>query len=286
MANTREKAERNVSFLDDKDIQRYIIHFYVPRFIKFYFEKTSSRKKVSMSHMLKEMLFNVKYERFNKAACNQLDFYGGYDLAFTLNASQYKNIKRLAETVGVPVNQMVKQYIIYTFRTDSSICLEDKEDNKTYHYLKIEFERECREKELQKKNKSSGSTTKSSTKKYKYSKKEVYSLDKKGHTARTGLKDEECKKFFIACPTELKQSLDRIRNSFNKNHDKRLNMSEFLRLLLIKAINIDEFKVSDNFNGLKKKSSISLVLNKSQYDVVGPTTDKIRDSIVQAITIS
>jgi hypothetical protein len=68
---------------------------------------------------------SAKYEDFKTAVEEQEDFTGTFNIASGFNNQKFRKLLGYAKKLGVPVNQMVKQYTLYHFRNKYEVSVKD-----------------------------------------------------------------------------------------------------------------------------------------------------------------
>ena len=108
--------KRNKNFLSNDVIKRNCVHIVVPEEIYDIFAKQSKTADASIASIFGRFLMSAKYEDFKTAVEEQEDFTGTFNIASGFNNQKFRKLLGYAKKLGVPVNQMVKQYTLYHFR--------------------------------------------------------------------------------------------------------------------------------------------------------------------------
>ena len=129
---------RNEKFLSDDIIKRNWIYIVVPEEIYDIFVDKSKASDTSMASIFANFLMSAKYKNFETAVEKQEDFSGSFNIACGFNNQKFRKLLGYAKRIGVPVNQMVKQYTLYHFRDEYEISI--KEDNPIVYskYIRVE----------------------------------------------------------------------------------------------------------------------------------------------------
>lgn len=103
-------------FLSNDVIKRNWVYIVVPEEIYDVFANQAKTSHVSMASIFSRFLMSAKYEEFKTAVERQKDFSGSFNIACGFNNEKFKILVEYAKKLSVPVNQMVKQYTLYSFR--------------------------------------------------------------------------------------------------------------------------------------------------------------------------
>lgn len=107
---------RNKNFLSDDVIKRNCVQIAVPEEIYDIFSNKSKTANVSIASIFSCFLMSAKYKDFKTAVEEQEDFTGTFNIASGFDNQTFRKLLGYARKLGVPVNQMVKQYTLYHFR--------------------------------------------------------------------------------------------------------------------------------------------------------------------------
>ena len=116
---------RNENFLSNDVIKRNWVYIVVPEEIYDVFANQAKTSHVSMASIFANFLMSAKYEEFKTAVERQEDFSGSFNIACGFNNEKFRILLRYAKRLGVPVNQMVKQYTLYSFRDKYEVSVKD-----------------------------------------------------------------------------------------------------------------------------------------------------------------
>lgn len=116
---------RNKNFLSDEVIKRNWVYIVVPEEIYDIFADKSKTTGASMASIFGRFLMSAKYEDFKTAVEEQKDFTGTFNIASGFNNQKFRKLLGYAKKLGVPVNQMVKQYTLFYFRNKYEVSVKD-----------------------------------------------------------------------------------------------------------------------------------------------------------------
>ena len=114
---------RNKNFLSDDVIKRNYVHIVIPEEIYDIFSR---------------FLMSAKYEDFKTAVDEQEDFTGTFDITSGFDNQKFRKLLRYAKKLGVPVNQMVKQYTLYHFRDEYEVSVRYSDPIMYVKYIRVE----------------------------------------------------------------------------------------------------------------------------------------------------
>jgi hypothetical protein len=129
---------RNKNFLSDDVIKRNLVHIVVPEEIYDIFAKQAKTADVSMASIFSRFLMSAKYEDFKTAVDEQEDFTGTFDITSGFDNQKFRKLLRYAKKLGVPVNQMVKQYTLYHFRDEYEVSVRYSDPIMYVKYIRVE----------------------------------------------------------------------------------------------------------------------------------------------------
>ena len=129
---------RNKNFLSDDVIKRNCVHVVVPEEIYDIFAKQSKTTDASIASIFSGFLMNAKYEDFKTAVKEQEDFTGTFDIASGFDNQKFRKLLGYAKKLGVPVNQMVKQYTLYHFRDEYEVSVRYSDPIMYVKYIRVE----------------------------------------------------------------------------------------------------------------------------------------------------
>lgn len=114
---------KNKNFLSDDVIKRNCVQIVVPEEIHDIFANKAKTNDVSIASIFRHFLMSAKYEDFKTAVEEQEDFTGTFNITSGLDNQKFRKLRNYAKKLGVPVNQMVKQYTLYHFRDKYEISI-------------------------------------------------------------------------------------------------------------------------------------------------------------------
>ena len=129
---------RNKNFLSDDVVKRNCVQIAVPEEIYDIFSNKSKTADVSMASIFSGFLMSAKYKDFKTAVEEQEDFTGTFNIASGFDNQKFRKLLGYARKLGVPVNQMVKQYTLYHFRDKYEISVNYSDPIMYVKYIWVE----------------------------------------------------------------------------------------------------------------------------------------------------
>ena len=129
---------RNKKFLSDDVIKRQYVHIAVPEEIYDIFAEKAKTTDASIASIFRQFLMSAKYEDFKTAVEEQDDFTGTFNIASGLDKPKFSKLRKYAKRLGVPVNQMVKQYTLYHFIDEYEVSIKCNDPIMYVKYIWVE----------------------------------------------------------------------------------------------------------------------------------------------------